>query len=77
MLGREIEALTASSMAEAVIRDAGEETVVQWMDDTVVRFFPVVDGFRLHDADLAVNKVMAGASRSEARDAVDLARLHR
>ncbi|MBF0391560.1 MAG: hypothetical protein HQL38_02660 [Alphaproteobacteria bacterium] len=69
------------SMAEAMIRDGGEETVVQWMDDTVVRFFPVVEdpvfGFRLHDADLAVNKVMAGASRSEARDAVDLARLHR
>ncbi|MBF0332946.1 MAG: hypothetical protein HQL40_04755 [Alphaproteobacteria bacterium] len=34
LLGREI---------EAVIRDGGEETVVQWMDDTVVRFFPVVE----------------------------------
>lgn len=69
------------STAEAVIRDHDGETVIQWMDDTVIRFFPVVEdpvfGFRLHDADLAVNKVLAGASRSQARDAVDLARLHR
>lgn len=67
-------------MAEAVVTEFGEQTMVQWMDDTVVRFFPIVEdplfGFRLHDADLAVNKVLAGASRARPRDAADLARLH-
>lgn len=68
-------------LVEALVKEYGEETMIQWMDDTIIRFFPIVEdplfGFRLHDADLAVNKVLAGASRARARDAVDLARLHR
>ena len=64
---------------EAVLRWRGEETRVQWFDDaeTCRRFFPAQDdpdfGFRLHDADVAVNKVLCAARRrSAARDAVDL-----
>ena len=34
-------------------------------------------GYRLHDADLAVNKVLAGAGRLVIRDYLDLIYLHR
>ncbi len=66
-------------VVEAVLRKGSAETLVQWFDDeeTCRRFFPAQDdpefGFRLHDADLAVNKVLCTARRnSAARDAVDL-----
>lgn len=66
-------------VVEIVIRKDGEETRVQWFDDadTCWRFFPAQDdpefGYRLHDADLAVNKVLCAARRnSAARDAIDL-----
>lgn len=66
-------------VVEAVLRKGSAETLVQWFDDeeTCRRFFPAQDdsdfGFRLHEADLAVNKVLCAARRnSAARDAVDL-----
>ncbi len=66
-------------VVETILRKGGEETRVQWFDDEDAcrRFFPAQDdpefGFRLHDADLAVNKVLCAARRnSAARDAVDL-----
>ena len=66
-------------VVEAILRKSGEETLVQWFDDeeTCRRFFPAQNdpelGFRLHEADLAVNKVLCAARRnSAARDAVDL-----
>lgn len=66
-------------LVEAILRKNGEETRVQWFDDeeTCRRFFPAQDdselGFRLHDSDLAVNKVLCAARRKSApRDAVDL-----
>ena len=66
-------------VVEAILRKGREETRVQWFDDeeTRQRFFPAQDdlefGFRLHDADLRVNKVLCAARRkSAARDAVDL-----
>ena len=62
-----------------VLRKGREETLVQWFDDeeTCRRFFPAEDdpefGFRLHETDLAVNKILCAASRkTAARDAVDL-----
>lgn len=65
---------------EAVVGLHGFETRVQWMDDeeTSRRFFPAIAddelGFRLHQADVAVNKVLcASRRRAAARDAVDLA----
>ncbi len=66
-------------MVEAIVRKYGFETRIQWMDDaeTSRRFFPAIDddelGFRLHQADAAVNKVLCAARRTTAaRDAVDL-----
>lgn len=66
-------------VVEAILRKSGEETLDQWFDDeeTCRRFFPAQNdpefGFRLHEADLAVNKVLCAARRnSVARDAVDL-----
>lgn len=72
------------SMVEAILRQYGLETRVQWMDEpeTCKRFFPALDddllGFRLHQADLAVNKVLCAARRDSApRDAVDLVNIIR
>jgi len=66
-------------MVEAILRHFGFETKVQWFDDPESRrrFFPAfrddVFGFRLHQADLAVNKVLCASRRRQApRDAVDL-----
>ena len=47
-----------------VARD-GQGVKIEWVFDSAFRFFPVVPdpvlGYRLHDADLAVNKALAGA----------------
>lgn len=66
-------------MVEAIVKQYGEETRVQWIDDSESsrRFFPARDdeefGFRLHQADAAVNKALCAARRERApRDAVDL-----
>ena len=51
-------------------------TILQWTQGLVDEFYaPVPDplfGFRLHFADLAVNKALAAGSRMELRDFVDL-----
>ncbi len=65
-------------MVEAIVRKYDFETKLQWLEDpeTCKRFFPAIDddelGFRLHQADIAVNKVLCVSRRHEARDAVDL-----
>ena len=71
-------------IVDVTVREDGFETRVEWSDDfgTCRRFFPaVVDdelGFRLHQADLAVNKVLCASLRREAaRDAVDIANIVR
>ena len=52
---------------------------IEWVADSAFRFFPAVPdpvlGFRLHDADLAVNKVLAGAGRVKIRDYMDMIHL--
>lgn len=64
----------------ASIRRGSEETKLEWVADSDYRFFPAIKddqfGYVLHIVDLAVNKVMAAASRREARDIVDLLTLH-
>jgi hypothetical protein len=64
----------------ASVRGGSEETKLEWVADSDYRFFPVVKddqfGYVLHIVDLAVNKVMAAASRREPRDIVDLLTLH-
>ncbi|WP_374656321.1 hypothetical protein [Dongia sp.] len=90
---RELDALRAGGFSvemlhadnhtvEAIVRQYGFETRVQWMSDpeTCRRFFAAVEhkvfGFALHQSDNAVNKVLCASRRSTAaRDAVDLATL--
>ena len=61
---------------DATVSDGKSETVIQWFAETRRRFFPLVRdeewGARLHQADLAVNKVLAASGRSKARDIADL-----
>jgi len=58
-----------------VARD-GAGLKMEWAYDSAFRFFPVVEdaelGYRLHDADLAVNKLLAGVGRLAIRDYIDL-----
>jgi hypothetical protein len=65
----------------AWVERGGQGIKIEWVFDSAFRFFPVqpdpVLGFRLHDADLAVNKVLAGAGRLVIRDYIDLIHLHR
>lgn len=63
-------------IVEAVVSQGAQSTIVQWMSESRTRFFPLVKddawGARLHQTDLAVNKVIAASSRTKARDFVDL-----
>lgn len=64
-------------LIEAVVSAPGNTpTLLQCVQSGLLNYFaPVADpefGFRLHYADLAVNKVDAAASRKEVRDFVDL-----
>ncbi|MBK1669990.1 hypothetical protein CKO28_18305 [Rhodovibrio sodomensis] len=63
-------------LVEATVSDDGQSTLIQWMSETRWRYFPLVRdpawGVRLHQADLAVNKVLAASTRTKARDFVDL-----
>jgi hypothetical protein len=61
---------------DATVSDRTSSTIIQWFAETKRRFFPLVKdeewGARLHQADLAVNKVLAASGRSKARDIADL-----
>ena len=56
---------------DATISDGKSATIIQWFAETKRRFFPLVKdeewGARLHQADLAVYKILAAAGRSKAR----------
>jgi hypothetical protein len=64
----------------ALVRRGGQQTKIEWVFDSAFRFFPVEPdqdlGWRLNFWDVAVNKVLALAGRSEIRDWVDVLRLH-
>lgn len=68
-------------LVEAVVGSGNGRTRLQWVEAGAWNFFqPVPDaecGFRLHMADLSVNKVLAAAGRREVRDYVDLFLIHR
>jgi hypothetical protein len=61
---------------EATVSDDSSSTIIQLMSETKTRFFPLVKdkwwGLRLHQADLAVNKILAASSRKKARDFADI-----
>lgn len=73
----------ARGQIQAVVRGnaPGEFTRIDWAVESAFRFFPAVPdpefGWRLHDADLAVNKMLALAGRQEPRDYVDVMDLNR
>jgi hypothetical protein len=66
---------------DATVSGATDSTIIQWFAETKRRFFPLVKdeqwGARLHQADLAINKVLAASGRSKARDIADLVAIGR
>ena len=71
--------LRTPAFHRAVVRADTESLKIEWAQDSAFRFYPVQEderlGYRLHDADAAVNKVLALAGRSEIRDFVDMLHL--
>ena len=71
--------LRAPAFHRAVVRVERRTLKIEWAQDSAYRFYPVQAdeqfGYRLHDADAAVNKVLALAGRSEMRDFVDILHL--
>lgn len=72
--------LRTPTFFRALVSTEGETMKMEWAQDSAFRFFPIQEdpfcGYRLHDADAAVNKILALAGREEARDFVDILHLH-
>ncbi|MBN1899701.1 nucleotidyl transferase AbiEii/AbiGii toxin family protein [Candidatus Sumerlaeota bacterium] len=73
--------LRTPTFYRAVAIVSGEKLKLEWAVDSTFRFFPVVEdslcGFRLHETDAAVNKILDLAGRREARDFVDILYIHK
>ena len=71
--------LRTPTFHRAVVGVDRQALKIEWAQDSAVRFYPVQADerfdYRLHDADAAVNKVLALAGRSEIRDFVDVLHL--
>ncbi len=72
--------LRTPAFSRAIVLVEGQQLRIEWAQDSAFRFFPVQQddqcGYRLHDVDAAVNKVLALAGRQEIRDFVDTLHLH-
>ncbi|MGH7959487.1 MAG: hypothetical protein ACREH8_21105 [Opitutaceae bacterium] len=72
--------LQAVTFWRAWVQVDDQRIKLEWAQDSAFRFFPVEPdpelGYRLHWADLATNKILAGAGRVAVRDFVDLVFLH-
>lgn len=72
--------LRTPNFYRAVLTPGKEQLKIEWAQDSAFRFFPIQQdercGYRLHEADAAVNKVLALAGRDEVRDFVDVVHLH-
>lgn len=72
--------LRAPTFHRALVTVRDQSLKMEWAQDSAFRFFPVqkdeLCGYRLHEADAAINKVLALAGRNEIRDFVDLLHLH-
>jgi hypothetical protein len=70
-----------SGFVQAIVRAVDGSTLIDWIWDSAVRFYPAVKdddfGWRLHDIDLAVNKLLAMAGRREPHDYFDVITVHR
>jgi hypothetical protein len=64
------------TFVEAEVAKGPEGTLLQWVQDSAYRFFPLIRrepfGLTLHPFDLATNKVLALVGRVEVRDFVDV-----
>jgi hypothetical protein len=68
------------SFHRGVVSKDDHRLKMEWAQDSAFRFFPVLAdeqcGYRLHEVDAAINKVLALAGRDEVRDFVDILYLH-
>jgi hypothetical protein len=68
------------SFVQAQVGDGTETEVLQWVQDSAFRFFPLVEselfGLTLHPFDNATNKILALAGRRKVRDWVDAIQCH-
>jgi hypothetical protein len=69
-----------ATFVEAEIIRGADGVLLQWVQDSAYRFFPLVEhpdfGLALHPFDLATNKVLALVGRVEVRDWVDAISCH-
>lgn len=75
--GYEIEvARSAIGFHRVVVKRDGDKVAIDWAHDSAFRFFPAIEdpdfGWRLHEIDLALNKCLALAGRTEPRDVWDI-----
>ncbi len=68
------------TFVEAEVRMGAAGVILQWVQDSAFRFFPLIAhpdfGLALHPFDLATNKVLALVGRAEIRDWVDIIHCH-
>lgn len=68
------------SFVEAEIARDDDGVILQWIQDSAFRFFPLVEhpdfGLALHPFDLATNKTLALIGRTEIRDWFDIIHCH-
>jgi hypothetical protein len=68
------------AFVEAEVRMGADGVILQWVQDSAFRFFPLVEhpdfGLALHPFDLATNKILALVGRAEVRDWVDIVHCH-
>ena len=64
------------SFIECRVRNGSDAVILQWLQDSAFRFFPLQEhpdfGLALHPFDLATNKVLALVGRLEVRDWIDV-----
>jgi hypothetical protein len=70
-----------TSFRKALVSRDDESVEIDWAEDSAFRFFPIerdpLLGWRLHLFDMATNKALALAARTETRDYVDIVELHK
>lgn len=68
------------TFVEAEVTRGAEGVILQWVQDSAFRFFPLIEhpdlGLALHPFDLATNKALALIGRVEVRDWVDIIHCH-
>ncbi|MFM7183130.1 MAG: hypothetical protein ACKO2G_16930 [Verrucomicrobiales bacterium] len=81
LLERSDEWRKPASFRQAIVTRGGDFVTLDWAHDSAWRFFPIQEdeqlGWKLHLFDVAVNKALALAARSETRDYVDILDLAR